>query len=247
MDDEALRAQLRRHGPRLIHWVTRVPDVQDAAARLAMLEIDRGEVLRANRMTPAGLLEWQITVRPDGRRLFDGCLPTLIEWAGVHPATDMPPSGLTLRSLTLRHPRAAALGEACTAVGLADVAIAPDVHASIDAVLATPRACITSSTMRRALPMVKASKNICDFCPVVPEEVRCSATASSGTDSTSCCLKKLACTGGRATRSSSVASASTCTPCCASSARYQGERCWCQRVRSRMAAMNCASVCASAR
>ena len=33
----------------------------------------------------------------------------------------------------------AALGEACTAVGLADVAIAPDVHASIDAVLATPR------------------------------------------------------------------------------------------------------------
>lgn len=139
MDDEALRAQLRRHGPRLIHWVARVPDVQDAAARLAMLEIDRGEVLRANRMTPAGLLEWQITVRPDGRRLFDGCLPTLIEWAGVHPATDMPPSGLTLRSLTLRHPRAAALGEACTAVGLADVAIAPDVHASIDAVLATPR------------------------------------------------------------------------------------------------------------
>ena len=48
MDDEALRAQLRRHGPRLIHWVARVPDVQDAAARLAMLEIDRGEVLRAN-------------------------------------------------------------------------------------------------------------------------------------------------------------------------------------------------------
>ena len=33
MDDEALRAQLRRHGPRLIHWVARVPDVQDAAAR----------------------------------------------------------------------------------------------------------------------------------------------------------------------------------------------------------------------
>ena len=139
MDDDALRAQVREHGPRLIHWVARVPDLQEAAARLAMLEIDRGELLRASRMTPAGLLEWQITVRPDGRRLFDGCLPTLIEWGAVHPATRMPPSGLALRSLTLHHPRAAALREACAAVGLEDVTVVPSAHPAIEAALSTPR------------------------------------------------------------------------------------------------------------
>ena len=146
MDDEALRAQVREHGPRLTHWVARVPDVQLAAARLATLEIDRGEVLRANRMTPTGLLEWQITVRPDGRRLFDGCLPTLIEWGGVHPAASMPPSGLALQSLALRHPRAAALGKACTALGLADIAIQAGASPAIEAVLSTPCGLVTLSS-----------------------------------------------------------------------------------------------------
>ena len=146
MDDARLNEQVRAHGPRLIHWVARMPDVQEAAARLAMVEIDRGEVLRASRPTPAGLLGWQITVRPDGRRLFDGCLPTLIEWGAVHPATRMPPSGLALQSLTLRHPRAAALGEACTAIGLTDVPVVPDAQPAIEAVLSTPRGAVVLSS-----------------------------------------------------------------------------------------------------
>ena len=37
-----------------------------------------------------------ITVRADGQRLFDGCLPTLIEWGDTHPAATMPESGVTL-------------------------------------------------------------------------------------------------------------------------------------------------------
>ena len=146
MDDEALRAQVRQHGPRLTHWVARVPDVQEAALRLAALEIDRGEVLRASRMTPAGLLEWQITVRPDGRRLFDGCLPTLIEWGAVHPAAGMPPSGLALQSLALKHPRAAALSEACAAIGFAAIAIHSAAQPALEAVLSTPRGTLTLSS-----------------------------------------------------------------------------------------------------
>ena len=146
MDDAALREQVRAHGPRLIHWVARVPDLQEAAARLAMLEIDRGEVLRASRMTPAGLLEWQITVRPDGRRLFDGCLPTLIEWGAVHPAAGMPPSGLALQSLALKHPRAAALSEACAAIGFAAIAIHSAAQPALEAVLSPPRGTLTLSS-----------------------------------------------------------------------------------------------------
>lgn len=146
MDDEALREQVRAHGPRLTHWVARVPDLQHAAARLAMLEIDRGEVLRASRPTPTGLLEWQITVRPDGRRLFDGCLPTLIEWGAEHPAATLPASGLALQSLKLKHPRATALAEACSAVGLTDTAVHAAAQPAIEAVLTTPRGAVTLSS-----------------------------------------------------------------------------------------------------
>lgn len=146
MDDDALREQVRAHGPRLIHWVARVPDVRAAAARLATLEIDRGEVLRASRATPTGLLQWQITVRPDGRRLFDGCLPTLIEWGAVHPAAAMPASGVAMESLTLHHPRAAALHGALHAIGLADVALLRADTAAVQARLLTPRGVVTLSS-----------------------------------------------------------------------------------------------------
>lgn len=146
MDDERLRAQVRARGPRLIHWVARVPDVQLAAARLAMLEIDRGEVLRASRATPSGLLKWQITVRPDGQRLFGGALPTLIEWGSTHPAAQMAPGSLALQALTLRHPRAVALAEACAALGLTDVRVEPAAQPAVEAVLATPRGAVTLSS-----------------------------------------------------------------------------------------------------
>ena len=72
MENPGLSAQVAREGPQLIHWVARVPDVQAAVADLAALGIDRGDVLQASRATPGGQLQWQITVRPDGQRLFDG-------------------------------------------------------------------------------------------------------------------------------------------------------------------------------
>ena len=152
MDDASLQAQVAQQGPQLIHWVARVPDLQEAAARLAMLEIDRGELLHASRDTPAGLLQWQITVRPDGRRLFDGCLPTLIEWGATHPAARLPPSGVTLHALRLKHPRAAALAEACKAAGLGDTAIEPAPQPAIEAVLATPRGVVTLSSIGQPRP-----------------------------------------------------------------------------------------------
>jgi hypothetical protein len=85
MENPGLSAQVARDGPQLIHWVARVPDVRAAVASLAAQGIDRGEVIQASRATPGGLLQWQITVRPDGQRLFDGCLPTLIQWGDTAP------------------------------------------------------------------------------------------------------------------------------------------------------------------
>lgn len=118
MDDPRLLAQVATDGPRLIHWVARVSDVRAAVAALASQSLARGEIIEASRPTPAGLLQWQITVRDDGQRLMDGCLPTLIQWGDTHPARAMPDSGVTLLSLALQHPEAGALATACASAGL---------------------------------------------------------------------------------------------------------------------------------
>jgi hypothetical protein len=122
MDDAALQASVR-NGPRLIHWVAQVPDARACVQALAVQGIDRGEVLAASRMTPRGLLQWEITVRPDGQRLFDGCLPTLIQWGDTHPVGAMADSGVTLQGLTLSHPLAAELRDALGIVGLDGITV----------------------------------------------------------------------------------------------------------------------------
>lgn len=139
MDDAALRERVRRHGPQLIHWVARVPDVAQSCAALARLGIDRGEILQASRLTPRGLLQWRIAVRADGRRLFDGGLPTLIQWGAVHPADSLPASGVSLRALRLGHPDAATLTHALARLGLGDVATTASAEPSLHAELLTPR------------------------------------------------------------------------------------------------------------
>ena len=123
-----------------------MPDVASACAALAVHGIDRGDVLRASRQTPAGLLEWKIAVRPDGRRLMDGCLPTLIEWGNVHPAAAMPASGLAVQSFSLRHPQADVLRGALAAVGLGAVPVIREERPALQAVLATPRGPVTVSS-----------------------------------------------------------------------------------------------------
>lgn len=100
MDQPAVQARLAR-GPVLLHWVARCADVRAACRALAAAGINRGEVLAAERSSPQGVLRWQISVRADGQRLFEGALPTLIEWGEIHPADTLPESGLRLESLHL--------------------------------------------------------------------------------------------------------------------------------------------------
>ncbi|WP_432729503.1 VOC family protein [Variovorax sp. W6] len=145
LDDAALQAGLVKHGPRLIHFAARVPDAHAAIRALAREEhahIDRGQLLEASRDTPAGRLEWQITVRDDGQRLFYGTLPTLIQWGAVHPTDAMPASGLVLRSLRAVHPRAPALAAALAAIGMTGMEVDAG-PPNLVAVLDTPRGSVT--------------------------------------------------------------------------------------------------------
>lgn len=138
MDDPALRAQVARGGPRLIHWVARVPDIAASHAALAARGVERGEIITASRPSPLGLLEWRITVREDGRRLMDGCLPTLIEWGERHPCQGLPDSGVQLRSLRLQHPQADALAHACADAGLRQLPVERAGAPRLAATLHTP-------------------------------------------------------------------------------------------------------------
>lgn len=137
MDDPALCERVAQTGPQLVHWVARVPALAAALLAWQGLDIDRGEARAASRPTPGGLLQWQISLRPDGQRLFDGCLPTLIEWGPHHPTATMADSGLKLQALALQHPQAAQLQAACRAIGLHEVVITEG-PARLSAQLGTP-------------------------------------------------------------------------------------------------------------
>lgn len=169
LDNRDLQRQLGKTGPQLIHFVVRTAQVQAGVRALAGLGIDRGEVLQASRATPQGspkaeqhplgaakdaqrqawgpvspqgLLEWQITVRDDGQRLFDGALPTLIEWGEAHPTQGMAASDVTLQSLQAQHPRPDALRQAYQAIGLAGVDVMQG-PPNLIATLQTPRGVVT--------------------------------------------------------------------------------------------------------
>ncbi len=97
LDQPALRERLAE-GPGLIHWVSRVPNLDAALANWRGEGVDAGEPVEASR----GNLRWRIALREDGRRLRREALPVLIEWGEVHPADGMPVSGVQLLGFEAR-------------------------------------------------------------------------------------------------------------------------------------------------
>jgi hypothetical protein len=129
-------------GPRLVGFVARVEAIEAAVVALRAAGLDAGRVLDASRETAQGPLSWRIAVRDDGGLSFGGALPTLIQWSGQHPVPSLPPSGVRLRSLTLRGlPSAATRALALSAVALDDTP-----GPALQAQLETPRGIITLSS-----------------------------------------------------------------------------------------------------
>lgn len=138
LDDHALQAHVAAHGPHLVHFVASTASAHAGIKALAKLGLDRGELLKASRQTPQGLLSWKITVREDGQRLFYGALPTLIEWGEVHPSASLPDSGIRITALQASHARPEALQVAYEAIGLENVEL----------VQGRPRLAATLETLR---------------------------------------------------------------------------------------------------
>ncbi len=149
LDDPALRAAVSKE-PRLIHFVAGTDVMLPARIALKGLGIDRGPALPASRHSRKGVLHWQITVREDGQRLFDGCLPTLIQWGKpedeeplrLHPRNSLPRSRVSLDHIAVSHPSAAKLQAAYAAIGLDGVAVTEG-PANLSATLKTPKGLVT--------------------------------------------------------------------------------------------------------
>ncbi|WP_210546901.1 VOC family protein [Rhodoferax sp. PAMC 29310] len=145
MDDAALQAAVAKQ-PRLVHFVVNTDDMQAARIALKRQDIEPGLAVHASRHTRKGVLQWQVTVREDGQRLFNGALPSLIQWGKpdaeeplrLHPRNSLPRSGISLQSIAVTHPTASKLQAAYDALGLTGIAV-EEGPANLIATLKTPK------------------------------------------------------------------------------------------------------------
>jgi hypothetical protein len=128
MDDAALQAAVAIE-PRLVHFVAHTDEIQAARNALKALGIDPGPAVHDKRHSRRGVVQWQMTVREDGQRLFDGTLPSLAQWGKtdaaeplrLHPRNSLPRSGVTLQNVAITHPTAAKLQAAFEAISLTGI------------------------------------------------------------------------------------------------------------------------------
>ena len=153
MDNPALQKAVAKT-PRLVHFVVSTPDIKEARMAIRMQGIDRGPAIAGNRRTNRGTLNWQISVRADGQRLFDGCMPSLIQWGKpdatdplkLHPRNTLTRSGVTLQSLEVTHPSADKLQAAYDAIELNRVAVTEG-SANLKATLQTPKGVVVLESL----------------------------------------------------------------------------------------------------
>jgi hypothetical protein len=99
--------------PKLIHWVARTDSLETKVPELPML----GRILEATR----GNLSWQITVPDDGHLNFDGLIPTLISWRGIHPTVQLEDQNCKLLQLQGYHSEPKHVKETLEQIGAASL------------------------------------------------------------------------------------------------------------------------------
>jgi hypothetical protein len=117
--------------PKLIHWVARTNNLKTRVQQFPML----GSILEASR----GDLSWQITVPDDGHLNFEGLMPTLISWNGIHPTSQLEPRDCNLLQLHGYHPEPQVVNDTFEQLGaqfILEVVKAP--IAKLSAIIQTP-------------------------------------------------------------------------------------------------------------
>ena len=103
----------------LVGWAIAVEDIEAARTYASSHGFDPGRVIDGHREDATGsLLHWRVTANAQ----VAGVIPFLINWGDTpHPAVDAP-VGLTLRSLSVEHPRPTEIRTALASMG-ADVEV----------------------------------------------------------------------------------------------------------------------------
>lgn len=97
LDSEQLQKQLSQ-SPKLITWVVRTNNIEEAASKTS---INLGKIEKVSR----GNLTWKITVPEDGSLPENGIFPTLIQWPeNVKPWENMQNLGYNFLKLQISHP-----------------------------------------------------------------------------------------------------------------------------------------------
>ncbi|MDQ6917019.1 MAG: VOC family protein [Pseudomonadota bacterium] len=137
LDRPSMRASLAE-GPRLIHWVARCADIEDART---VSPVDHGLVYPMAR----GPYSWRISIPDDGHLPGDGLVPTLISWDGVaHPANALPDDRIGMVTIAGAHPEPATIRASLAALGLADaLKVTYAVTPRLAAMIRTPRGTVT--------------------------------------------------------------------------------------------------------
>jgi hypothetical protein len=116
----------------LAAWVANTDDITGSAVP----ELGDVETMRREAHT------WRMTVKADGSVPLGGAAPMLIQRSsGVHPAAALPPSGLHLQRLRIRHPAPTQVLALFASIGLApppEVTVTQGDECSLAAEIQTP-------------------------------------------------------------------------------------------------------------
>ena len=111
LDTEHTRRQLR-DAPRLLTWVVRTQDIENAVRNCPL---PLGTIHRMTR----GAFSWRITIPDDGAPQRGGLVPTVIQWGGdAHPAEKLAERGCELMRLEGFHPAPGSVAPSLAALGL---------------------------------------------------------------------------------------------------------------------------------
>lgn len=131
LDDPAMRARLQR-SPALITWVARTTAIDEAARRSPYSD---AEIREASR----GDLRWRMTFIENGRLLYEGALPLLIEWQSEStPPRLLPDAGCVLRRFVIQSPHARQIRQTLADINLENVEVNQSVQTGLAATLSTP-------------------------------------------------------------------------------------------------------------
>lgn len=131
LDQPSLQAAIAAT-PKLITWVARASDIQEAAARPPYDDMEIRDMAR-------GDLRWRMTFPADGNPPYEGAMPLLIEWQTEPiPPQRLPDAGCALKRFEVQSPHVRQVEQLLQDLNIKSVELDHSVQTGFAATLSTP-------------------------------------------------------------------------------------------------------------